>query len=98
MSNMIEKVAAVIGHQPDCPVYNRRDEPPYKEPGPCDCGSDVKAADALEASSHHRLVATLKLAMDPYEKTTRNPDGFPVGEPSWVSQARVVLKEMGALS
>lgn len=95
MTSLIEKVALAIGHQPDCPVYNRRDEPPYVEPGPCDCGAEVKAADALKISHHEELVEALKYLIaecgddmdDDY-----NPHAAPL------SRARALLAKVGDLS
>lgn len=38
------------------------------------------------------LLSVLELALDPFNQATRNPDGFTTGEPSWVSQARAIIK------
>ena len=40
-----------------------------------------------------QLLDPLKAALAPFDNNqTRNPDGFSVGEPSWVSQARAAIK------
>ena len=91
MINMIERVALTIGHLPDCPVMNLSEEPPYVEPGPCDCGSDIKAKAALEVSHHNELVEILKIALkNSYRRSFH-------GEPDWCATARLVLEKVGAL-
>ncbi|KKK55820.1 hypothetical protein LCGC14_3070720 [marine sediment metagenome] len=97
MINMIERVALTIGHLLDCPVLNVPDEPPYVEPGPCNCGSEIRARAVLEVSHHNELVEILKIALEPFSEATRNPDGSPVGEPVWCATARLVLEKVGAL-
>ena len=97
MINLVERVALTIGHLPDCPVMNLSEEPPYVEPGPCDCGSDIKARAALEVSHHGELVEILKIALEPSGEVTRNPSGNSVGEPVWCATARLVLEKVGAL-
>ncbi len=98
MINLIERVALTIGHLPDCPTLNFSDGPPYVEPGPCDCGSDIKARAALEVSHHNELVEILKIALEPFSEAMHNPNGAPVGEPVWCATARLVLEKVGALA
>ncbi len=85
MINMIERVALTIGHLLDCPVLNVPDEPPYVEPGPCNCGSEIRARAVLEVSHHDELVEILKIALE-------HP-----GQLVWGATARLVLEKVGAL-